>query len=525
LEDWKKLQATTDVPCRLGDYLAWVKNRTIVDSVDSQEIKSLAAYDEATRSWNFNAHSPTLAFNNISDQRIIIDGVFFQLSNSGIARVWKEVLEIWGAADFGRNIWLLDRNGSAPRIAGINYYSIDAYDPISSSTDSQMLQQVCDELKAELFISTYYTTPLTTESVAMVYDMIPEQMNQMHDDWQWREKSLCLSNAIHWMSISNNTKQDLLRLNPAIPADRVSVVPLAASPSLNTPDGNQLSEFRERYSLINDYIIVVGNRNGLHVGNQSYKNIELVFKAWTLLPKDEREQLTILCVGGKPDLEEELRLIAPNAPVKMLRLEDHELSSAYAGAVALLYPSILEGFGLPILEAMACSCPVITCSRSSLTEVAGDAAVFVDPWDPFKTAECILALWENKEMRARYIELGLRRSKLFSFDVTAKKIISALTLTAHDKKNGVFNRESALLIELRKYQIKDRVQSKLIAEQEGKISDFERVTKALSEKFDARKQKLIDDHSSKIKKINKKLNEARSKKRPIKKLWDRLRGK
>jgi hypothetical protein len=69
------------------------------------------------------------------------------------------------------------------------------------------------------------------------------------------------------------------------------------------------------------------------------------------------------------------------------------------------------------------------------------------------------------------------------------------------------------------------VQSKLIAEQGGKISDFERVIKALSEKFDARKQKLIDDHSSKIKKINKKLNEARSKKRPIKKLWDRLRGK
>jgi len=525
LENWKKLQGAISLPCRLGGYLPWVKNRVIVDVIHSNGIKPLAAINKDTLSWNFYAHSLTPEFTSQSDSRIVIDGVFFQLNNSGIARVWMEILKIWGASDFGRNIWLLDRNGSAPQIVGINYYSIDAYDTTEPSADSQMLQQICDELKAELFISTYYTTPLTTESVAMVYDMIPELLNQMNNDWQWRDKSLCLSNAIHWISISNNTKHDLLRLNPDIPTSRVSVVPLASSPSLKTPDSVEISKFRERYNLINDYVIVVGNRSGLHVGNQSYKNIELVFKAWTLLPDDEKEYLTILCVGGKPELEAELRLIAPKAPVKMLRLDDSELSLAYAGAVALLYPSILEGFGLPLLEAMACSCPVITCSRSSLTEVAGDAAVFVEPWNAFKMAESIMSLWKDLEMRTRYIDLGLFRSKHFSFEVTAQRMASVLSHITDDKKRGVFCREHHLLKTLRQYQLKDIIHSKLIAEQAGQLNDANRILKVQSEKFDAKRQKLLVDHSSKIKKINKKLEEARSKKRPLKKLWDRLRGR
>ena len=89
----------------------------------------------------------------------------------------------------------------------------------------------------------------------------------------------------------------------------------------------------------------------------------------------------LVCVGGHPEIEAELTRIAPRLRARRLALSDDELRLAYAGAVALVFPSRYEGFGLPVAEAMACGCPVITTSLSSLPEVAGDAAIYVDAED------------------------------------------------------------------------------------------------------------------------------------------------
>jgi glycosyltransferase involved in cell wall biosynthesis len=100
------------------------------------------------------------------------------------------------------------------------------------------------------------------------------------------------------------------------------------------------------------------------------------------------------------------------------RLSDDHLRIAYSGARALLYPSRYEGFGLPILEAMSCGCPVITCATASIPEVAGRAAIFVDPGDVEALSAAMDRVREESERR-RLITAGLEQAKKFTWQTTA----------------------------------------------------------------------------------------------------------
>jgi hypothetical protein len=109
----------------------------------------------------------------------------------------------------------------------------------------------------------------------------------------------------------------------------------------------------------------------------------------------------------------------------MLHLSDQELRAAYSGSVALVYPSIYEGFGLPILEAIACGCPVITCPNASIPEVAGEAALYVKDND---VEELVNALCEIQKPRVRQslISAGLEQAKKFSWSKMAQIVSSTL---------------------------------------------------------------------------------------------------
>jgi glycosyltransferase involved in cell wall biosynthesis len=109
-------------------------------------------------------------------------------------------------------------------------------------------------------------------------------------------------------------------------------------------------------------------------------------------------------------------------------VDDEDLARLYSGAVALLYPSTYEGFGLPILEAMACGCPIICSHRASLPEVAGNAALYLkDPTDAVELSDLLKLVASSKSLRSALIEAGALRARLFSWGRTAEKTISVFS--------------------------------------------------------------------------------------------------
>lgn len=351
--------------------------------------------------------------------KILIDGIFFQISKTGIYRVWVSLLEKWVTTGFSQNILVLDRAGTAPKIPGIQYKTIPAYDYSQTEKDRQILQQVCDQANADLFISTYYTTPLTTPSVFMAYDMIPERLGLDLNDPMWREKHYAIQKADTAISISENTAQDLREYFPKFSKDSITVAHCGINPIFSEATSAEIQAFKSKYNIFKPYFILVGER----VGAGGYKNTALFFKAFSQLAnKFERE---IVCVGGSPELEPELKAEVPQCTVHLMRLSDPELKAAYSGAIALVYPSKYEGFGIPIIEAMACGCPVITCRNSAIKEVAQNAAIYVKN-DRISELTQALEDVQKIEVRQSLVQAGLTQAQKFSWSKMAEIVSFAL---------------------------------------------------------------------------------------------------
>jgi glycosyltransferase involved in cell wall biosynthesis len=342
-------------------------------------------------------------YNQGTQTKIIVDGVFFQLHETGIARVWKSLLDEWATSKFSENLVVLDRAGTAPKIPGISYYQIPACDYDNTEADRKMLQQVCNHLKAKVFISTYYTTPIETPSVFMGYDMIPELLGADLSQPIWQEKQRSIEHASAYVTISGHTAKDLIEIHGEIDSEQVTVAQCGAQSIFKPATNEEILGFRNKYGISKPYF-VIGSSGG-------YKNPELFFQAFaTMIPNSDIE---ILVTGGH-QLSEDNVACAIGSNVHCLYLDDEELSVAYSGAIALVYPSRYEGFGLPIVEAFASACPVITCPCGSIPEVAEEAAVYVLPDDVAGMTDALIRV-QQPDVRATLIEAGLQQVQKFSW--------------------------------------------------------------------------------------------------------------
>ncbi len=348
---------------------------------------------------------------------IAVDGVFFQLDTTGIARVWTSLLEVWANNGFAKHIVLLDRAGTAPKISGFRYRTLPQYNYNQTESDRQILQQICNEEGIDLFISTYYSTPIHTPSVLMLHDMIPEVIGINLEEPRWREKHHSIGYASFYISVSNNTATDLVKFFPSISPDLVTVAHCGVDSKFSPASLEEINLFKSKYGISKSYFILVGANFGYN------KNVELFLDAFAQLPTKQSLEVVLTSGGFLPRYE--FRSYTSGSVVHILNLSDDELRIAYAGAIALVYPSKYEGFGLPILEALACGCPVITCPNSSIPEVAGNAAIYVDDSDVNAMADALCEV-QKPSIRQGLISAGLEQAKKFSWSKMADTVSSSL---------------------------------------------------------------------------------------------------
>jgi glycosyltransferase involved in cell wall biosynthesis len=420
VSQWNSLQEQTQFPVLLRQFFAWVHDATMVEKAESCGVVPIAHKEPNSNNWQF------LQADEIQTQMVIpkkptplilIDGVFFQLYRTGIARVWRSLLEEWSQSDFAKHIIVLDRVGTAPEIPGIRYRLIPAYDYSNTEVDHEILQQVCDEEGADLFISTYYTAPISTPSLFMAYDMIPEILGADFNQPMWREKHRAISQAFAYISISQNTAKDLVKVFPNISPDLVTVAHCGISQDFVPASLAEIQAFKLKYGITKPYFILVGI-------SENYKNAIQFFKAFAQLSSSPGFDL-IICTGNRLLLDVDFRPYTSGSIVHLLELTDAELRVAYSGAIALIYPSKYEGFGLPILEALACGCPVITCPNASIPEVAGDAALYVKDDDVNELTEALCEVQKPK-VRQTLIAAGLQQAQKFSWSKMAQTVSEAL---------------------------------------------------------------------------------------------------
>jgi glycosyltransferase involved in cell wall biosynthesis len=249
-----------------------------------------------------------------------------------------------------------------------------------------------------------------------VYDMTPEVGGWNLRAPVWRDKIAAIAHASAYACLSQSTLNDLVSVYPKAAQRPCEVVLPGVEISFAPASDGEVAALADKLELPTNYYLFIGYRD-------AYKNADLLLAALPLL-RDVND-LGVLLIGGAPSLEPGFAALAHGVPIRLADLSDSELRAAYTGAAALLYLSRYEGFGLPILEAMACDCPVITCRNSSLPEAAGDAAIYVDADDPRALHDAMLQVLESP-LREELIGRGRQRAGMFRWARTAAVLGRAL---------------------------------------------------------------------------------------------------
>lgn len=261
-------------------------------------------------------------------------------------------------------------------------------------------------------------------TVATVYDLIPLKTGfSDHTPDQKLGFSLylhALRRTKHLIAISEATKRDIIEILQ-VPAERVTVIPLACDRKRFRPPDNYINvhEVLKFYNLLNrPYFFYVGSV-------ERHKNVDLLLSAF----KETRRTSPVavdLIIGGKWSqknilwFEERKKQLGLGPEARWIGfVPDEQLPSLYAGARAFIFPSSMEGFGLPVLEAMSCGTPVITTKISPLTEVAGNAALLITPGSLSSLVVAMRRLLEDSSLRWKLSQLSIQQASRFSWERTA----------------------------------------------------------------------------------------------------------
>ena len=262
--------------------------------------------------------------------------------------------------------------------------------------------------------------------VLTVHDLIPLRFPQ-HVSIRARlffrvATSLALKAAKRVIADSGTTRQDFLNFFQ-LPKEKIVAIPLAAGAAFHSPAKSEIERVRVKHSLPEDYIFYLGS-------NRPHKNLPRLIEAWARIAGSRQLHDRKLVIAGVWDER------YPEAKTHAARLNlagsicflgpvpDEDLPGLYGGAELFVFPSLFEGFGFPVLEAMSCGAAVACSNTSSLPEVAGEAAVYFDPADVEDIAKTLVHALEDARRLESLRQRGLERARHYSWQQTARQTIA-----------------------------------------------------------------------------------------------------
>ena len=273
------------------------------------------------------------------------------------------------------------------------------------------LPKIYHQLKSQLLFSPVPEAPIFTDCryIVTAHDFIP-----LHFPKKFSTSTVyhryyvphILNQAQHIICNSQATAKDIGDFFD-IPTSKITPIPLAYD--------------RQHFQFLNlptkNYFLYIGRQ-------EAYKNLRRIISAFCEIPQSQDYELWL--VGStdlryRPALDTQITALGMTDRIKFLEYVHYsDLPKIINQAMALVFPSLWEGFGLPILEAMACGTPVITSNLASMPEVAGDAAILVDPYDTNQIADAMRMVAEDSQLRSKLRQSGLARAKQFSWEKTGK---------------------------------------------------------------------------------------------------------
>ena len=359
--------------------------------------------------------------------RILLDNVIFSLQKiGGISNYWYNLIK---ESAGNNNIFYFEDN----------YYSYKNYyrNLLKLPTDfiikdknkyplklKRYLPVKITKKSFDIFHSSYYRYNMyNIKNVTTVYDFVYEKyipkynFKRIFHSWQKYWAIKC-SNYI--IGISKNTLDDMLRYYPEFKNKKTQVIYLGINDDFYPIEKkNDFITIQNSKLYYNSYFFYFGNRRG-------YKNFALLIKAYSNLLKNNKNIPNLIVAGGGSFSKEEIKLLREKEVslniIKLKEIDNNELNLLYNYCSGFIYPSLYEGFGMPVIEAMQAGAPVICSNSSSIPEVAGEAAILVEPTDVFALEKSLFELLNNNT-RKDLIYLGYMQSRKFSWDKMYKETL------------------------------------------------------------------------------------------------------
>lgn len=307
----------------------------------------------------------------------------------------------------------------------VNYFPENSYTFFSNRNE---IPKDCEIVHIPYFELFFLTLPFSNNypTVVTIHDVTPLVFSEnfprgLKGKFKWQIQKFLLNNVKAIITDSRASKRDIVRFT-GINESKIHVVYLAALDAFKKKPSTQLLEkVKKKYNLSDKF--------GLYVGDATWnKNLPRLLQAvvhtkipFVIVGKVFTEKNVDAKNLWNSDLIEAQQLIQNSKDIHALGfLTIEELVALYTLAQVFVMPSLYEGFGLPILEAMSCLCPVITAKQGSIEEVAGNAVMYVDAYSIKGIAAGIKEVFSNEKLRSELISKGLQQTKKFTWEKTAK---------------------------------------------------------------------------------------------------------